>query len=143
MTLSDARPSAAPRSRRLDVGLWVAQGALALSFIGGGIFKIVTPVDDLADIFPWTGEVSPFLLYSTSGFDILGGLGVLLPSLTRVQPRTAVLAALGCVALQGSAIAFHLSRGEASDVPMNFAFAAVAAFIAWGRWSKAPIEPRA
>lgn len=142
MTTSDALPRT-PRSKRLNVGLWVAQSALAASFVGGGIWKIATPVDKLAETFPWAGEVSPALLYTTSTFDILGGLGVLLPSLTRIKPRLAVLAALGCVALQGSAIAFHLSRDEASDVPMNFVFAAVALFIAWGRWNQAPIEPRA
>lgn len=75
-------------------------------------------------------------------FDVLGGLGVLLPALTRIRPGLTVLAALGCTALQASAIAFHLSRGE-TDVAFNVVLLALAAFVAWGRRTKAPIAPRA
>jgi DoxX-like protein len=89
------------------------------------------------------GQVSPGLLYATALFDILGGLGILLPSATRSKPGLTVLAALGCVALQGSAIVFHLSRGEAANTPFNFLLVALSVFVAWGRRSRAPIAPRA
>jgi hypothetical protein len=44
-----------------------------------------------------------------------GGLGVLLPSLTRIKAQLTLLAALGCVVLMASAIVFHFSRGEAAN----------------------------
>ena len=91
---------------------------------------------------PWMGQVSPAFLYATAVFDLLGGLGVLLPSLTRIKPGLTVLAALGCVALQASAIVFHVSRGEAANTPFNFFLVGLALFVAWGRRSKAPIAPR-
>jgi uncharacterized membrane protein YphA (DoxX/SURF4 family) len=69
----------------------------------------------------------------TALFDILGGLGVLLPSLTRVKPWLTVIAALGCVALQASAIGFHILRGEAANTPFNFLLVALSLFVAWGR----------
>jgi len=53
-----------------------------------------------------------------------------------------VAAALGSAALQGSAIAFHVSRGEAANTPFNFLLVALSLFVAWGR-RKAPVEPRA
>jgi hypothetical protein len=41
------------------------------------------------------------------------------------------------------ALIFHLTRGETSAVPINFAIGALAVFVAWGRSRKAPIPPRA
>lgn len=77
------------------------------------------------------------LSYATSVLDLLGGIGVLLPTVTRVAPGLTVLAALGCAALQASAVVFHVSRGEAADTPFNVLLAALALVVAWGR-RKAP-----
>jgi hypothetical protein len=129
-------------SKRLRVALWIVQGLLAFTFVGTAIWKLATPIPQLAAKIPWAGQVSPGLLYSTAVFDALGGIGVLLPSLTRIKPGLAALAALGCVALQASAIIFHFSRGEAANTPFNFLLVALSLFVAWGRWSKAPIAPR-
>jgi uncharacterized membrane protein YphA (DoxX/SURF4 family) len=130
-------------SKALGVGLWLVQGLLALTFVGTGIWKLATPIPQLAAKMPWMGQVSPSFLYTTAVFDILGGLGVLLPSATRIKPGLTVLAALGCVALQASAIVFHVSRGEAANTPFNFLLVALSLFVAWGRRSRAPIAPRA
>jgi uncharacterized membrane protein len=127
----------------LNVALWIVQGLLALSFAGGGVWKLATPIPDLAAKMPWMGQVSPGFVHLTAVFDILGGLGVLLPSVTRIKPGLTVLAALGCVALMAAAIFFHVSRGEAANTPFNFVLVALSLFVAWGRWSKAPIAPRA
>jgi hypothetical protein len=130
-------------SKGLDVALWIIQGVLALIFAGTGIWKLVTPIPELATMMPWMGQVSPSFFYATALFDTLGGLGVLLPSITRIKPGLTVLAALGCVALQASAIVFHFSRGEGANTPFNFLLVALALFVAWGRHSKVPIPPRA
>jgi hypothetical protein len=94
-------------------------------------------------MMPWMGQVSPGFLYATAVFDLLGGLGVLLPAVTRILPGLTVPAALGCAALQASAIVFHVSRGEAAKTPFNLLLIALALFVAWGRRSRAPIPPRA
>lgn len=87
--------------------------------------------------------LSPGFLYLTAALDLLGGLGILLPSLTRIRPQLAPLGALGCVALMTGAIVFHVQRGEAANTPFNFLMAALAGFVAWGRFRGAPIEARA
>ena len=127
----------------VNIGLWIVQSLLGLTFAGTGIWKLVTPIPELAAMVPWMGEVSPGFLYMTAAFDLLGGLGVLLPSVTRIQPGLTVLAALGCAAFQASAIVFHVSRGEAVATPFNLLLVALSLFVAWGRRSKAPISPRA
>jgi uncharacterized membrane protein YphA (DoxX/SURF4 family) len=127
----------------VHIGLWVVQGLLALTFAGTGVWKLATPIPALAAMIPWAGQVSPAFLYTTALFDLLGGIGVLLPSLTRIKPDLSVLAALGCAALQLCAIAFHFSRGEHANTPFNFLLVALALFVAWGRTTQAPIAPRA
>jgi hypothetical protein len=92
---------------------------------------------------PWMGQKSAGFLYMTAIFDLLCGLGVLLPSVTRIKPTLAVLAALGTVGLMIGAIVFHVSRGEASSTPFNFLLIAMSVFVAWGRGAKAPIAARA
>lgn len=129
-------------SKGLNVGLWVVQGLLFVTFVGTAVWKVVTPLPALAGMIPWAGQVAPAFLYFTAAVDLAGGLGVLLPSLTRIKPSLTVAAALGCVALQVSAIVFHVSRGEAANTPFNFLLVALSLFVAWGR-RKAPIEPRA
>jgi hypothetical protein len=129
-------------SKGPHIGLWIVQGLLALTFAGTGIWKLITPVSALAAKMPWMAQVSLAFLYTTAIADLLGGLGILLPSVTRIKPGVTVLAALGCVALQACAIAFHFSRGEGANTPFNFALVALSLFVAWGRRSKVPIAPR-
>jgi uncharacterized membrane protein len=142
MTSSTEREPKHPPGNGLRAGLWVVQGLLALTFVGGGLWKLTTPIPELASKMPWMGQVSPSFLYVTGVIDVLGGLGVVLPSITRIKPGLTVLAALGCVALQLCAIVFHVSRGEGSNTPFNFMLVALSLFVAWGRRTKAPVHPR-
>ncbi|MBN9686995.1 MULTISPECIES: DoxX family protein [unclassified Corallococcus] len=141
-TLSPPVGDSAKPSRALHVGLWVAQALLGLTFVGSGIWKALTPLPELAAMIPWAGQVPPAFLYFIVLVDLAGGLGVVLPSLTRVKPGLTVLAALGCALLQVSAIGFHFSRGEAANTPFNFFLVALSLFVCWGRWNRAPIRPR-
>ena len=129
-------------SKSLHIALWIAQVMLALVFVGTGLFKLVTPIATLAEMWPWAGEY-PNLLRLTGVFDLLGGIGVVMPTLTGIKPGLARLAALGCAALMVSAIVFHLSRGEGANTPVNFVMLALALFVFWGRSTKASISPRA
>jgi DoxX-like family len=130
-------------SKGLHVGLWVVQGLLAVTFVGAGLWKLLTPVSKLAEAIPWAGQVSSSFLQAIALIDLLGGIGLALPAITRIKPGLTVLAALGCAALQVCAIVFHVSRGEAAKTPFNFLLVALSLFVAWGRWRRAPIEPRA
>ena len=130
------------QSGTLPIALWIAQALVALVFIGTGLFKLVTPLATLAEMWPWAGEY-PNLLRLTGLIDLCGGIGVVLPALTRIRPQLTVWAALGCVALMVGAIVFHLSRGEGANTPFNFIMLALALLVFWGRRTKAPIPPRA
>jgi hypothetical protein len=73
--------------------------------------------------------------------DLAGGVGVLLPALTRIKPDLTVPAALGCIALQICAMIFHISRGEIAATPVNLVLLTLVIFIFWGRL-RVPIAPR-
>ncbi|HEY0468440.1 MAG TPA: DoxX family protein [Polyangiaceae bacterium] len=116
-----------------NIGLWVVQILLFITFTGTAVWKLLTPIEKLAAMIPWAGQVPPGFLYATAAIDLCGGLGVLLPAVTRIKPGLTALAALGCAALQLCAIVFHLSRGEAANTPFNFLLVGLSLFVAWGR----------
>jgi hypothetical protein len=145
MPTADPNPSAerANGSTGLRVALWIVQALLFLTFAGGGVWKLLTPLPQLAAMIPWAGQVPRAFLYGTAVVDLAGGIGVLVPALTRIKPGLTPAAALGCAALQVCAIVFHLSRGEAANTPFNFLLVALSAFVFWGRRHAARISPRA
>ncbi|HLG83749.1 MAG TPA: DoxX family protein [Bradyrhizobium sp.] len=132
---------AAP-GRALRISLWVAQALVFFVFASAGVMKVFTPIPQLAAMIPWAGDHSETFVRIIGLIDLAGGIGILLPALTRIMPGLTVLAALGCMVLQILAIAFHVSRGEAAVTPLNFVLLALAAFVLWGRARKAPILPR-
>jgi uncharacterized membrane protein YphA (DoxX/SURF4 family) len=142
MSASNTLPASRPGSRALNIGLWGAQVFIAVSFCAAGVMKLAMPIDQLAGMWPWTGELPATFVRLLGAIDFAGGAGVLLPALTRIKPGLTVLAALGCIALQVCAFAFHASRGEFDALPVNVVFFAVSAFIFWGRWKKLPIQGR-
>ena len=140
MTGASKQTSPTPPLTGLNTALWIVQALLNLTFVGTGIWKVTTPIPELAATMPWMGQVSPSFLQTTAALDILVGLGVLLPSLTRIKPWLTVLSALAGVALMAGAILFHASRDELAKTPFNLFLAALAAFVAWGRYRAAPVQ---
>lgn len=134
-TATNMANSAKP-SKVLNIILWVAQILLATSLLYGGTMKLFQPIDKLAAMWPWTGEVSMALVKFTGIVDLLGALGVILPTLLRIKPRLTAIAAIGVVILMICASIFHISRGEAAQIGFNVFLGIVAAFVAWGRWRK-------
>src|ERR1700730_9953003 len=141
MTTTTAASGSAA-STPLKIGLWTAQVVVFVLFTLFGGMKLLTPVDKLAEMWIWPGQVPTWFLHLTGILDVARGLGVLLPAITRIRPRLTVLAALGCTLLQIAAIIFHLSRGEAAVVPLNAVLLALSVFVLWGRGKRAPIAPR-
>jgi hypothetical protein len=122
------------KPKTLNVALWVVQGLLALLFVGTALWKVLTPLPDLAAKIPWAGQVPYAFLLMTAFFDLCGGLGLVLPALTRIRPGLVPFAALGCAALQACAVAFHLSRGEAANTPFNVVLVLLSLFVVVGRF---------
>ncbi|OIN59299.1 DoxX family protein [Arsenicibacter rosenii] len=126
----------------LHIALWTVQGLLAAGFAWGGLMKLIQPAGQLAQMWPWTGQVPGSLLMFTAIVDLLGALGLLLPALLRIQPILTPIAAVGCLVLMVCATVFHIQRGEAALITPNLLFAMMAAFVAWGRFIKVPVTSK-
>jgi putative oxidoreductase len=116
---------------KVTIGLWVLQGFLALFFAGAsGAPKLFMPIEAL----PMPVSLSQEFVWFIGICEVLGGIGLLVPRLTR-------LAASCLVALTICATAAQLMGGN----PGNAAFAAVmgvlCAVVAYGRWRVAPFGP--
>ena len=126
----------------MNIALWILQILLGVYFIFTGVIHFVVP-PGLPEPMAWMYEMSPALHYFSGTAEILAGLGLILPGLTRIQTRLTPLAALGLVVVMAGAIVYHLMRGELSNIVMNLILAALAAFVAYGRWQVAPLKDRA
>jgi putative oxidoreductase len=129
-------------SKGLNIGLWVAQGLLAAMFLMAGGNKTFQSIEELSKMLPWVTQVPLGLVRFIGTSELLGGIGLLLPSILRIKPNLTPLAAIGLATVMLLASFFHFSRGETSVIGMNVVLMAIALFIAWGRTKKAPILPK-
>ena len=126
-------------NKAINIALWIAQGLLAVMFIMAGLMKATQPVEALTESLPWVAN-TPLALVKFIGIsELLGGLGLLIPSIFRWKPNLTILAALGLALVMVLAGGFHASRGEFTAIGMNVILLGLALFIAWGRIKKAPI----
>lgn len=139
---STSNPQAPTTPRGLHIGLWVAQGLLALGFGMAGSMKLLTPIADLAEKMSWVKDSSPALVRFIGAAELAGALGLILPSLTRILPKLTVLAALGLLVVMILGGAVHVMHGEANRLPVNVLLGGLAGFVAWGRLRAAAIPPR-
>lgn len=127
----------------MHIAFWVAQVLLASMFLLSGFMKASMPIEKLSAMMPWTGSVPSALVRFISMAEILGGIGLLLPSLLRIKPQLTVWAAAGLATILLLSIPFHISRGETSMIGINALFLLLAVFVTWGRWKKVPIQATA
>ena len=114
---------------------------LAVAFGMAGFMKLVTPIEEMAKSMAWVNEARALVRFIGAA-EVLGAIGLVLPSAMRIKPWLTPLAAVGLAVVMILAMGFHVTRGEAENLPVNLAIGGVAAFIAWGRWKKAPIASR-
>jgi uncharacterized membrane protein YphA (DoxX/SURF4 family) len=129
------------KSKSMNIILWIAQCILAAIFLMAGVMKSTTPIEQLSAQLPWVKDF-PQLERFIGISELLGGIGLLLPSILRIKPILTPFAALGIIAIMLLASAYHISKGEFSAVGFTLTITIIAAFVAWGRFKKAPILPR-
>ena len=130
---------AIPESRGLHIALWVVQALLAAAFLAAGGFKLATPADELIA----QGMTVPTLLLRIAGAsEILGALGLILPSALRIQPKLTAVAASLLAAVVGLAAIVHVASGQFASVAPPAVLGLLCVFVAWGRFTAAPISEK-
>jgi putative oxidoreductase len=142
LTQNESGESSGKRGKKMHIGLWVAQGLMGVAFLLAGLGHLAQPMEQLQAQNPWiSGTMGQFVRF-IGAVEVLGGLGMILPSATRIKPFLTPLAALGLTTVMVLAALTHAARGEFFMLPLNLVLGGLTAFVAWGRWRKAPIEPR-
>jgi putative oxidoreductase len=134
--------SVASPSRGLRITLWGLQVALGLFFMMVGYSHALAPFVQVVQQATWMQHVPRALSLFIGYAELAGGLGLIVPAATRIAPWLTPLAALGLGTIMILAMAFHLARGEASVIWIQALLAALALFVAWGRWRKTSISRR-
>ena len=114
--------------------LWVIQVVLALLFLFAGGAKLFMSAADLTAQTPLPAAFLRFI----GVMEILGGLGLVLPGLLRIQVKLTPLAAAGLVIIMVGAVALTIPMGVAMAA-LPFVTGVLAAFVAYARWRVAPL----
>lgn len=123
----------------INIALWVLQVLFGLVFIMAGVTKGFQPIQGMVESMPWVTSVPEGLVRFIGISELLGGIGLIIPSILRIKPMLSVWAAIGLTLIMVFAAIFHGIRGEFGLIGVNALFVAATLFIAWGRSKKVPI----
>ena len=123
----------------MNVALWIIQVLLAALFIFSGGMKLVLPIEKMQDPVALPGLFLRFI----GVCELLGGIGLILPSLLRIRPGLTPLAAAGLVVIMIGAVVISVMYMGVASALIPLLVGILAAFIAYGRSRLAPIAPKA
>jgi len=121
----------------MNIVLWIIQILVAAAFGLFGFMKVSQPVDALAAMMPWVTAVPALLVPLIGVAELAGALGMILPRLTKIQPNLTAYAGVGLALVMVLASAFHITRGEFGNLPINLVLLVLSAVVAYGRWPRA------
>ena len=127
----------------MNLVLWILQVLLTLLFLFSGAMKLIISPAELAKMGSPNQVQLPGLFIQFIGVcEVLGGLGLLLPSLLRIKPWLTPLAAAGLAIIMIGAVVVSIMGDGAGAAVVPFITALLCAFIAYGRSRLAPIQSK-
>jgi len=136
-------PNQTPQSGRgIRIALWAAQVLLAALFMMTGVMKVFLSPAEIVKAIPDFATMPLGLVRFIGIAELAGAIGLILPAVTRIAPTLSPLAASGLTVVMILAALFHISRGEVAPLGLVIPLGALATFVAWGRYRRAPIAPR-
>ncbi len=120
----------------LAIALWTTQIVLAVLFLFAGVMKFVMPMEEMTKNSSLPGS----FFYFIGVMEVLGGIGLVFPSLLRILPFLTPVAACGLVIIMAGATVMSIPMGWIALFP--FLVGIMAASIAYGRFKLRPIQPR-
>jgi len=124
----------------MNILLWIIQVLLALLFIFSGSMKFVMSVQQMNE---QAAVVLPGLFLHFIGVcEILGGIGLILPSLLRIKPGLTPLAAAGLAIITAGATVLTLMGPMKGLALVPFVTFVLCVVVSYGRWQLRPIAAR-
>ena len=125
--------------RKLHLALWIIAAILAVVFLVASSTKLFVPKEKLAGMggaaSRWVEDFSPGALKAIGALEFLAAVGLIMPAAVGIAPVLVPLAATGAVLLFAGAAIMRLRRGERATIIGDLVYLAMAAFVAWGRFS--------
>ncbi len=130
-------PTGAATRRRLALRsntlLWAVQRFLALFFVlGSGAPKLLLP----AEALPMPSPLPQACMWFIGACEVLGGLGLVMPGLSRRQTRLTPVAATCLVALTLCATAYQVLAQQPANAAFALVIGVLCASVAIGRWPR-------
>ena len=123
----------------MNIVLWILQGILAVAFLMAGGFKLLTPAEEMLAM----GMTAPILALRIAGItELLGALGLILPSVLRIKPILTSIAASLLAIQVGLGAVYHLVMGEVDAIVPPLFLLVLCGIVAYGRFNKFPILAR-
>jgi uncharacterized membrane protein YphA (DoxX/SURF4 family) len=119
--------------------LCILQILLGLLFLFSGSMKFVMSVAEMTKDMPW---MPGWFLHFIGVMEILGGFGLVLPSLLRIRPGLTPLAAACLVIIMIGATVITLSATGIGPAMIPLIVGILCVFVAYGRWRLAPLSAR-
>jgi hypothetical protein len=120
----------------MNMLLWALQVLLAIAFFAHGWLFLWPP----PDIAVQMNTTLPRWFQLFLGIaEMLAGVGLTLPGLTRILPWLVTWAAVGIMIVSASATVYHLVRSEMSSALITLVLLALATFVAYMRHRSLPI----
>src|SRR5579862_1830023 len=129
-----------PSRRTSNRVLWTLQGLLAALYVFTGVMKLVMP----AAAMQAPGPVQlPVLFLRFIGLcELLGAIGLILPSLLRIRPALTPIAAICLAIIMIGATTVTLLGGMGAVAAMPFLAGVLDAYVAYGRSRLVPIHAK-
>jgi uncharacterized membrane protein YphA (DoxX/SURF4 family) len=124
----------------MNILLWILQILLGLLFIFSGAMKFVMTVAQMNEQGPVF--LPGIFLHFIGVCEILGGIGLILPSALRIEPRLTPLAAAGLAIITAGATVITLMGPMKGMALVPLITCLLCIFVAYGRWRMRPITPR-
>jgi uncharacterized membrane protein YphA (DoxX/SURF4 family) len=113
----------------MNIVLWIIQVLLGLLFLFAGASKFFMSADDLAQNMP---SMSMGFLHFIGVCEALGGIGLIIPWVTKIKPILSPVAAVGLLIIMIGAVVVTAPMGIKNAV-FPAIIGLLLAFVAWGR----------
>jgi uncharacterized membrane protein YphA (DoxX/SURF4 family) len=116
----------------MNIVLWILQVLLALLFLFAGGVKLLKPVEPM--IAQMKIPLSAAFLHFIAVVEVLGALGLILPSLLKIKPILTPLAAVGLAIVMAGAVVFSIMSGDVAASIFPLVIGLLCVLVAYGHW---------
>lgn len=122
----------------MDVAVWLEQILLTGLMLMAGVMKLTRSKESLQTKMAWVEDFTPGQIRQIGALEVLGALGLVLPTALGILPWLTPVAAFLLALLMLGAVATHVKRKEPGQAVIPLLLAGMAIFVAYGRWNLMP-----